>query len=84
MNPKPIQKLSLEAESYVTIIGNVFSLCTYILFNSTVAVNMVCTTSEKHISRTFRGFFKDKLKFFRTKIYLINRHSLTPFDYPIG
>ena len=45
---------------------------------------MVCTTSEKQISRTFQGFFKDKLQFLRTKIYLINWHSLTPFDYPIG
>ena len=45
---------------------------------------IVCTTSDKQISRTFQGFFKDKLQFSRTKIYLINRHSLTPFDHPIG
>ena len=37
---------------------------------------MVRTTSDKEISRTFQGFFKDKLQFSRTKIYLINRHSL--------
>ena len=27
----------------------------------------------------FKGFFKDKSQFSRTKIYVINRHSLTPF-----
>ena len=43
---------------------------------------MVCTTSDKQISRTFQGFFKDKLQFSMVKIYLINRHSLTP--HPIG
>ena len=47
---------------------------------------MVRTTSIdfKQISRTFKVFFKDNLHFWRTKIYLINRHSLTPFDHPIG
>ena len=84
MNQKPIQKLSLGAESYVTITRKLFSLCTHVLSNSTVAVNMVRTTSDKQISRTFQGFFGEKLQFLRTKIYLINQHSLTPFDYPIG
>ena len=64
INPKPIQKLSLEAESYVTITRKVFSLCSYVLLSCTVAVNMVRTTSEEQISRTFQGFFKDKLQFF--------------------
>ena len=45
---------------------------------------MVRTTSDKQILRTFQGFFKDKLQFTRTKIYLINWHSLTPFDHSIG
>ena len=40
---------------------------------------MVRTTSDKQISRTFQGFFQDKLQFSRTTIYSINRHSLTPF-----
>ena len=40
--------------------------------------NMVRTASDKQISRTFQGFFKDKLQFSRTKIYLINWLSLTP------
>ena len=31
--------------------------------------------------RTFQGFFKDKLQFTRTKIYLINRHSLIPLKH---
>ena len=39
---------------------------------------MVHTTLDKQISRTFQGFFKDKLKFSRTKIYSINLPSLTP------
>ena len=66
MNPKPLQKLPSGAESYVTITRKVFSLCTYVFLNSTVAVNIVRKTSEKHISRTFQGFFfNDKL---RTKI----------------
>ena len=34
--------------------------------------------------RTFQGFFKGKFQFSRTKIYLINRHSLTPSDHLIG
>ena len=84
MNQKPIQKLSLGAESYVTITRKLFSFCTHVLLNSTVAVNMVRTTSDEQISRTFQGFFGEKLQFLRTKIYLINQHSLTPFDYPIG
>ena len=29
----------------------------------------------------FQGFFKDKLQFTRTKIYLINRHSLIPLKH---
>ena len=37
---------------------------------------------QKKISRTFQGFFKDKLQFLRTKIYIINQHSLTPFWSP--
>ena len=45
---------------------------------------MVDTTSDKQISRTFQGFFKDKLQSLRTKIYLINSHSLSPYDHPIG
>ena len=85
MNPKPIQTFSLGAESYVTIITRkVFSPYTHVLLNSTVAVNMVHTTLDKQILRTFHGFFKDKLQFSRTKIYLINRHFLTSFDHPIG
>ena len=32
----------------------------------------------------FSRIFKDKLQFSRTKIYLINRHSSTPVDHPIG
>ena len=39
---------------------------------------MVRATSDKQLSRTLQGFFKDKLQFSRTKIYLINRHSLPP------
>ena len=49
-----------------------------------ITMFMVCTTSDKQILRTFQGFFKDKLQFTRTKIYLINWHSLTPFDHSIG
>ena len=45
---------------------------------------MVHTTSDKQISRTFQGFFNDKLQSLRTKIYLINSHSLSPYDHPIG
>ena len=45
---------------------------------------MVRTTSDKQISRTFQGFFKDKLQLLRTKIYLINLHSLSSYDRPIG
>ena len=37
-----------------------------------ITMFMVCTTSDKQILRTFQGFFKDKLQFTRTKIYLIN------------
>ena len=44
---------------------------------------MVCTNSDKQISRTFQGFFKDKLQFSRTEIYLINLHSLTPINHPV-
>ena len=40
---------------------------------------MVRTTSDKQISRTFQWFFKDNLQFSRSKIYLINRHFLTPY-----
>ena len=40
--------------------------------------NMVRATSDKQPSRTLQGFFKDKLQFSRTMIYLINRHSLPP------
>ena len=36
---------------------------------------MVHTTSVNQISRTFQGFFKAKLQFLRTKIYLINTRS---------
>ena len=43
----------------------------------------VRTTSDKQISRTFQGIFKDKLQFSRSKIYWINQHCLTPFDHPI-
>ena len=43
---------------------------------------MVRTSSEKQISRTFQGFFKDKLQFSRTTIYSINRHYLTLFWTP--
>ena len=34
--------------------------------------------------KDFSRIFNDKLQFSRTKIYLINRHSLTPVDHPIG
>ena len=44
-------------------------------------IYMVCTTWDKQISRTFQGFFKDKLQFTRTKIYLINRHSSIPLKH---
>ena len=37
---------------------------------------------QEKISRTFQGFFKDKLQFLRTKIYIIDQHSLTPFWSP--
>ena len=44
---------------------------------------MVRIASDKQISWTFPGFFKEKLQFSRTKIlYSINRHSLTPFWTP--
>ena len=45
---------------------------------------MVRTTSHKQISRTFQGFFKDKLQFLRTKIYseFKNQRSLIPFWTP--
>ena len=43
---------------------------------------MVRTTSDKQIPKIFQGFFKDKLKFSRTR--LINQHPLTPFDHPFG
>ena len=66
MNPKTIQKLSLEEESYVTITRKVFSLCTYILLNSTVAVKHGLynfrKTNFKDFSRIFQGqitVFKD-------------------------
>ena len=66
MNPMTIQKLSLEAESYVTITRKVFSLCTYILLNSTVAVKHGLynfrKTNFKDFSRIFQGqitVFKD-------------------------
>ena len=39
---------------------------------------------NKFHARTFQGFFKENLHFSRTKIYLINQHSLTPFDHPIS
>ena len=39
---------------------------------------------NKFHARTSQGFFKEKLHFSRTKINLINQHSLTPFDHPIG
>ena len=32
----------------------------------------------------FQLFFKDKVQFLRTKIFLIKRHTLTPFDNSIG
>ena len=47
--------------------------------------NMVRTSSDTQISRTFGGFFKDKLQFQGLRfIVLINLHFLTPFDHPIG
>ena len=50
----------------------------------TTFLNMVRTTSDKKISKTFQGFFKDKLQFSRTKIYseFKNQHSLIPFWTP--
>ena len=42
---------------------------------------MTRTTSGKQILRTLQEFFKGKLQFSSTKIYLINQHSLTPFDH---
>lgn len=47
-------------------------------------VGMVHTTSGNQILRNFQGFFKAKLQFLRTKIYLINWHSLPPYDQTIG
>ena len=41
--------------------------------------NMVRTTSDILISRTFQGFFKDK-----DILILQTRHSLTPFDHSIA
>ena len=45
---------------------------------------MVRTTSHKQISRTFQGFFKDKLQFLTTKIYseFKNQRSLISFWTP--
>ena len=40
--------------------------------NFTVVLNMVHTTSDNQILRTFQGFFKDKLQFLRIEIYSIN------------
>lgn len=51
--------------------------CKFMEWLSTGFKNMVCTTSDKQI----QGLFND---FLRTKIYLINQDSLTPFDHPIG
>ena len=51
------------------------------LLKNTIITTKVRAT-DKQISRTFRGFFKDKLQFSRTKIHVINRHSLTPFWSP--
>ena len=45
---------------------------------------MVHNIQTYKISRTFQGFFKDKLQFLRTKIYLINSHSLSSCDHPFG
>ena len=45
-------------------------------------IDMVHTTSDKPISRTFQGFFKDKLQFAGTKNYSTNQHSLTLFWTP--
>ena len=39
---------------------------------------MVHTISDKQLSSTFQGFFKEKLQFSRTKIYSITRPSFTP------
>ena len=50
--------------------------------NFTVVLNMVHTTSDNQILRTFQGFFKDKLQFLRIEIYSINWHSLTLFWTP--
>ena len=36
-------------------------------------------TNFKDFSRSFQG----KITVLKTKIYLINQHSLTPFDHPI-
>ena len=46
-----------------------------------IKVSMVRTTSNKQISRTFKGFFKDKLQSSRTKIYSLH-YSLTPVWTP--
>ena len=44
---------------------------------------MVHTTSDrKKFQGIFKGFFKDKLQFLRTTIYIIDQHSLTPFWSP--
>ena len=42
-------------------------------------IDMVHTTSDKPISRTFQGFFQDKSQFSGTKNYSTNQHSLTLF-----
>ena len=60
-----------------------FRLACFVFFFSRRSLPMVRIASDKQISWTFPGFFKEKLQFSRTKIlYSINRHSLTPFWTP--
>ena len=77
--PTQCQQSTVENNCSIILTTNLMGL------KSNSSIFKVCTTSDKQISRTFQEFFKDKLQFSRTTIFLLNsRHSLTPFDHPIG
>ena len=77
--PTQCQQSTVENNWSVILTTNLMGL------KSNSSIFKACTTSDKQISRTFQEFFKDKLQFSRTTIFLLNRrHSLTPFDHPIG
>ena len=77
--PTQCQQSTIENNWSVILTTNLIGL------KSNSSIFKVCTTSDKQISRTFQEFFKDKLQFSTTTIFLLNRrHSLTPFDHPIG